>query len=261
MPKKGSSHLQKFRRLRRQRSVDDGRGEEPRLFPVEFKLDPMAYAEHSSGDGEERKSSPMKRLSGSPLKMLTRGLAGIAMMPMTGREQPLRFRLRLLAQRPDQTWGVKEMRAVLTAGSETVPLDASRTELISMVNTLAETACARWAKEAEEAHDKAQARTKFRTLGAKHKPSDEEEATARDDDEDESDCTDDDVDDEEADVEPYISYSYRAAFRAKGARMGPTTNEEAQKIAPETRVPRCVQGTPFAEAFGRCLAPPTAVSL
>merc|ERR1711988_446765 len=103
----------------------------------------------------------------------------------TTRVSELRARLRILAQRDETSWGIKEMKAALTAGGVSVlhdfNVDFSRAELCQMVKTMAEDAVAEWEAEAADAIAARKSRAavakqkevtnsiarKFRSLGAR----------------------------------------------------------------------------------------------
>jgi len=139
-------------------------------------------------------------------------------LPPLSKQTELHVRLRLLAERGEWHWTLKEMKATLAAGGVAAHESSNNMdELRRQVKALAAAAQARWIAEAEEevratvaAEAKRTAMRKFQARGRKEKPS------ARGDEV--SDTSEDESmtlsDDEEAKTQ---TLSHRDRFRARGA--------------------------------------------
>ena len=221
---------------------------------------------------------------------------GISAPPM--RLTELRTRLRVLSERDQSMWGIKEMRAFLAAGGEECPDDASKAEVLERAKALAERApqALQQIAAAEQAaskqaavlraveHERRAATRKFRTLGAlgrrraatkvpaRHADACAEGATYRGEESDGSDdeewtLSDDDEEDESGDARPRPP-SFRQDFRSRGRRQmesghggTPEGHAEERPLLDEIRLAWDELGEILHSQLHRCIGAPTGTAV
>ena len=222
----------------------------------------------------------------------------VAEPPGPVRLAELRTRLRVLSERDQSMWGIKEMRAFLAAGGEECPDDASKAEVLERAKALAERApqALQQIAAAEQAaskqaavlraveHERRAATRKFRTLGAlgrrraatkvpaRHADACAEGATYRGEESDGSDdeewtLSDDDEEDESGDARPRPP-SFRQDFRSRGRRQmesghggTPEGHAEERPLLDEIRLAWDELGEILHSQLHRCIGAPTGTAV